>query len=171
MKYWIAHCLSFISLVSFSQQADISIPPFKRFPTLPPLQLLLGDSTTKYTKANIPKKPVLLMVFSPECTHCQHTAEEMVENKKDLKDIHIIMATIHPIFELNKFMKKYGLDKMPNVVAGKDIYFLLPPFYGLKNFPYMALYDKKGNLILGFEGSLSMPKLLQTFKNTAKHKN
>jgi thioredoxin-related protein len=172
MKYWIVFCLSLSSLISFSQQADISIPPYKRFPTLPPLQLLLGDSSTKYTKANIPaKKAVLVMIFSPDCSHCQHTAEEMVENKENLKNVHIIMSTISSISEMNKFMEKYGLDKMPNVVAGKDIYFLLPPFYGLKNFPYMAFYNKKGDLILGFEGSMSIPKVIQTFETAGKRKN
>ncbi len=106
------------------------------------------------------------MLFSPDCTHCQQTAEEIAASKKELKDIHIVMATLYSLKAMNSFMKKYGLDKMPNVVAGKDIYFLLPPFYGLKNFPYMALYDKKGNLILGFEGSMSIKKVLQNFSNS-----
>lgn len=60
-------------------------------------------------------------------------------------------------------MKKYELDEMPNLVAGKDIYFLLPPFYGLKNFPYMALYNKKGNLVPAFEGSMSIKKVMEEF--------
>jgi thioredoxin-related protein len=157
-------CLILLSYISFAQ-TDTALPPFKRFPNLPPIQLLLGDSTTKYTKEDIPKKkPVLLMLFSPDCSHCQHTAEEMVQRKDELKNIHIIMATLHSIKEMNVFVEKYGLKQLPDVTIGKDIYFILPSFYGVKNLPYLAFYDKKGKLIMGFEGSMSLNKILDTFK-------
>ena len=165
MKYLVLFSCLVVSLASKAQQDDLSLPPYKRFPTLPPIQLLLGDSTTRYTKDNLPTgKPVLVMLFSPECSHCQHTAEEMVKHKDELKDIQIVMATILPLYEMNQFMEKYQLNKMPNVVAGKDIYFLLPPFYDIKNFPYLAMYNKKGNLIMGFEGSMPIEKVIAVFK-------
>ena len=155
-----------ITGIAARAQGDFSIPPYKRFPTLPPIQLLLGDSVTRYTKENIPEKtPVLVMLFSPECSHCQHTAEEMYQNKEALKNIQIVMATVLPLYQMNAFMTKYKLDQMTNVVAGKDIYFLLPPFYDIKNFPYEAMYDKKGNLIMGFEGSMPIEKLISVFNS------
>lgn len=146
-------------------QEDVTQPPYKRFPTLPPLQLLLGDSATKYTKENIPaKKPVLIMLFSPECSHCQQTAEEMLERKEELKGIHIIMATMHSISQMNDFIARYKLTQLKNLVAGKDVNYILAPFYSIKNLPYMAMYNKNRNLILGFEGSMSVQKILETFK-------
>jgi thioredoxin-related protein len=164
MKRLILSILLLGSIVA-NAQTDAA-PPYKRFPTLPPLQLLLGDSITKYKKENIPsKKPVLIMLFSPDCNHCQHTAEEMYKNREQLKDIQIVMATLLSLSEMNSFMKKYKLDQMKNVVAGKDLYFILPPFYAIKNFPYMAMYNKKGDLILGFEGSMPIEKVIKTFKD------
>ena len=164
MKYIIFSCFLLSSMTIAAQ--NITNPPYKRFPTLPPIQLLLGDSITKYTKENIPaKKPVLVMLFSPDCNHCQHTAEEMYKNKEALKDIHIVMATVLSLTEMNTFMNKYKLSQMKNVVAGKDMYFLLPPFYAIKNFPYMAMYNKKGNLIMGFEGSMAIDKVIKVFKD------
>jgi len=152
------------SLVSFGQ-VDSTTPPFKKYPTLPPLQLLLGDSLTKYTKNDIPKKrPVLVMLFSPDCNHCQQTAQEMVKHKEELKDIHIVMATTLPISKMNDFMETYGLKSFDNIVAGRDIYYLLPSFYGIHSLPYMAFYNKKGELIRGFEGSIPLPRIIQTFK-------
>lgn len=166
MKY-ILFISFLISSIAADCQNDLTIPPYKRYPTLPPIQLLLGDSVTKYTKDNIPeKKPVLVMLFSPDCSHCQHTAEEMYKNKENLKSIQIVMATILPLYQMNDFMKKYKLDELDNVVAGKDIYFLLPPFYAIKNFPYMAMYNKKGNLIMGFEGSMPIEKIISVFKES-----
>lgn len=164
MKYYLSFGLLLLSIVSIAQ-SDNTIAPYRRFPTLPPIQLLLGDSTTKYTKEHIPKKkPVLLMLFSPDCSHCQHTAEEMVQKKEEIKNIHIIMATLHSITEMNAFAEKYGLKQMDNVVFGRDIYYFIPSFYSVKNLPYMAFYNQKGKLIQGFEGSMSVQKIIDTFK-------
>ena len=166
MKKWIFSLL--IICTSFALQAqvaDTALAPYQRFPTLPPIQILLGDSTTKYTKENLPrKKPVLLMLFSPDCSHCQHTAEEMLAKKDQIKDIHIVMATLHSINQMNAFVEKYKLKELPNVVVGRDMYYLMPSFYGIKNLPYLAFYDKKGALIKGFEGSMSIEKILEQFK-------
>lgn len=145
-------------------QADSLQPAYKRFPTVPGLQLLLSDSTTKYTKADLPKKkPVLLVFFSPDCEHCQHEAEQMALHKEELKDIHIVMATTLPVYKMKAFAEQYGLNQMENVVVARDIYYLLPGFYQIRNLPYLALYDKKGKLIETFEGSVGMDKILSAF--------
>lgn len=166
MKKWILSLLIVCAGISVQAQLeDTTLAPYKRFPTLPPLQILLGDSTTKYTKADLPRrKPVLLMLFSPDCSHCQHTAEELLKYKAEIKDIHIVMATLQSISQMNAFVDKYKLKELPNVVVGRDIYFLMPSYYGIKNLPYLAFYNKKGDLIKGFEGSMSVEKILQQFK-------
>lgn len=164
MKNIVLFCLLMLSLRSLAQ-VDTTLPPYKRFPSLPPIQLLLGDSTTKYTKNDIPKnKPVLLMLFSPDCSHCQQTAEEMVQRKDELKGINIVMATLHSIHEMNAFVEKYRLKELPNVTVGRDIYFIMPGFYVVRNFPYLAFYNKKGKLIKGFEGAMPLSRIIDTLK-------
>lgn len=148
-------------------QVDSTTPPYKKFPTLPPIQLLLSDSATKYGKENVPKtKSVWVILFSPECNHCKQTAEELVKYKEELKDIHIVMASMYSIKQIKDFEQTYGLAQLPNVVVGKDIYFLIPPFYDVKTLPFMAFYNKKGNLISVFEGSMPAAKVIQIFKES-----
>lgn len=167
MKSIFAFLLVCSSFAAFAQK-DTMAPAYKRYPMLPALQLLLSDSTTKYTKDNVPKnKPVLLMIFNPDCEHCQHEAEQIVANKEALKKIHIIMATNYTIAKMNAFGDTYGLNKMDNVVLAKDPYYILPVFYQMHNMPYLALYDKKGNLITTYEGSVGIQTLLTAF-NKAK---
>ncbi|OLY92245.1 Thioredoxin-like domain-containing protein [Cnuella takakiae] len=164
MRYLFTLILSLSLFASHGQQAPAQAP-YLRFPTLPPMQLLLADSTSKYTREDVPrKKPVLLMLFSPDCSHCQHTAEEFVANKEKLKDLHIIMATLQPLWQMNAFVEKYGLKQIPGLVVGKDFSYILPSFYGIHNLPYLAFYNKKGTLITGFEGSMPLERILQTFK-------
>ncbi len=75
------------------------------------------------------------------------------------------MATMFGIPEMNAFAKKYQLTGLNNVVIGKDIYYLLPPFYDVKNLPFMAFYNKKGDLISVFEGGMAIEKVIELFKN------
>ena len=153
-----------ISCTALSQ-VDTAQPPFKRFPTHPPLQMLLSDSVTKYTKNDLPKKtPVLFMLFSPDCSHCQHTAEEMIKYKDDIRDFQIVMTTLHTLWQMNAFVEKYRLKDLENVVIGKDIYYILPSFYNVKSLPFLAFYNKKGKLISAFEGSMPLQRIIEVFK-------
>lgn len=157
------------SFVGFSQTDTAQAAPYLRFPGVPAFQLLLGDSTTFYKKESLPKnKPVLLMLFSPDCSHCQHAAEEMVQHKDELKNIQIVMATLHSISQMNAFAETYGLKALPNVVLGKDVYFILPSFYAIHNLPYMAFYKANGDLIRTVEGALPVDKVLELFRQAAQ---
>jgi len=166
MKSWLLRLvLLCISIPSFAQ-VDSTTPPYKKFPTLPPIQILLGDSITKYTKENLPlNKPVLFMLFSPDCSHCQHETEELLAHKDYLKNIQVVMITLNPLWQMNEFVSRYGLNDVKNIVVGKDIYYILPSFYAIHNLPFHALYNKKGDLISAFEGSIKIENLLQTLDN------
>jgi thiol-disulfide isomerase/thioredoxin len=165
MKNTLILVLLAFALSASAQQDSIQLPPYKRFPTLPPLQLLLSDSTSKYSKDNLPaSKPVMIMMFSPDCEHCQHEAEELVKNKEAFKNIQVVMATTSPLWKMKQFISDYKLSEVPGLVVGKDMYYLLPPFYDMRNFPYLAFYNKKGELISSFEGSMAMESILLIFK-------
>jgi uncharacterized SAM-dependent methyltransferase len=47
----------------------------------------------------------------------------------------------------------------------KDPSYFLLTFYDIRNFPYIALYNKKGGLIESFEGSKRMETVLATLEN------
>ena len=150
---------------SYNQQEDVTLPPYKRFPTVPPLKLLLLDSTSYFTKNDLKKnKPVLIIVFNPDCEHCKHETEEIIKNIDSLKNIQIIMATIMPFDLMKSFYENYDLQRFPNVTVGKDVQYTLPSFYQMHFMPYLAMYDKKGNLLATFEGAMKIEDLIHTFK-------
>jgi thiol-disulfide isomerase/thioredoxin len=154
--------LSFFFISGFAQGDTTKLPPYQRFPVLPPIQILLSDSSTMYTKAQIPNdRPVLFMIFSPDCSHCQHETEEMIAHMDELKDVQIVMITYHPLSAMRDFITDYGLAKYPNIVVGKDVYYITTGFFDVHNIPYMAMYNKKVKLIEGFEGSLHFTKVIE----------
>lgn len=139
--------------------------PYKRFPTLPPLQLLSLDSISTITKDNLEKnKPVLIMFFSPDCDHCQHQMKDMLKDMSLFENIQIVMASFQPLEQMRTFNQQYGLSQFGNIYIGRDTKYVLPPFYRIYNLPYFALYDKKGNLITTFEGNVKPEKLKRAFK-------
>jgi thioredoxin-related protein len=145
-------------------QADSIAAPYLRFPTFPPVKLLNDDSTTFFTKANLPKKTdVMLITFSPTCEHCQHEMEEIIKNMDQFKNIRIVMATMMPFDSMMSFKKHYELQKYPNISVHRDVQYFLPSFYMMHSLPFLAFYDKKGKLISVFEGSLPIDQVLAKF--------
>ena len=136
---------------------------FKRFPIIPPFTLLKSDSGLITKDALKKNQPLIIMYFSPECHHCQHQVEDLLKRMDDLKKIQIIFATHQPMEELIGFQNKYRLNEYPNIQAGRDTKYFIQPFYRIKNLPYLALYDKKGNLITTFEGNVKVDKLVESF--------
>ena len=143
--------------VKVQAQADSTVPPYKRFPTYPPVQLLLSDSTSFFSKKDVPAgKSVFLVVFSPECSHCQTEAEQIYANRENLKNIQIVMATMHPLWMMKQFIKNYHLDEMQNVVVGRDIHYLTQAFFSIRHLPFYALYNKKGQLVKAGDGNIDV---------------
>lgn len=74
------------------------------------------------------------------------------------------MATTLPFDKMRAFYKEYNLQRFPNIVVGRDVDYLIPVFYNVRNMPYLAFYDKKGDLIDVSEGALSVEKVLEKFE-------
>ena len=167
MKYFFVLLLASLGLQAFAQ-ADSSLPLYERFPTLPPLQILLTDSTTLFGKAQLPENtPVLYMLFDPGCSHCQHETEELVAHKEAFNNIQVVMITMPRVSfqEVNDFIIKYKVKDLKHVVVGRDITYFMPSFYSIRNFPFLAMYDKNGKLITAFEGGMGIEKVIDQFKN------
>ena len=164
MKFFVTLFSILGSVSLFAQTDSIPLPPYKRFPTVPPFRLLMPDSSTYFTKDDIPKKTsVLIMAFSPDCDHCQKETTELISNIEKFKKIQIVMATWQPFADMRKFYTDYKLYQYENVRVGRDISFIIPPFYNIRNLPFHALYNKKGNLITVADGSLPMTRVIELF--------
>ncbi len=150
-----------LTLAAAAQKDSLNTPPYKKFPFFPPAKLLLPDSTTLFTKANLEKgKSVMVMVFNPDCGHCQHETEEILRNIDSFKHVQIVMATFMPMASVRTFIEKYHLEQYKNIVVTQDPQYFLPTFYMIGNLPFLAFYNKKKELISVFEGSMPMEKTL-----------
>lgn len=165
MKKLLTILTLFTTISAAAQNQTQPQPYYLRFPTVPAFRILLTDSTTWFAKEHLPhKKPVLIMVFSPECDHCKHETEQMLAHIDDFKKIEIVMATTLPFEEMKTFYDNYDLQRFKNIRVGRDVNYLLPVFYNISSMPFMAFYDKKGNLIDVAHGSLPVEQVLKKFE-------
>lgn len=163
MKKWI----SVLSLVMLSMgslaQAD-DRPPYKKIPYFPPVKLLLTDSSTVYQRDDLPKKtPVMLMYFHPKCEHCQHLASEIAANSEKFRNIHIVMATSMQFDSLPSFRQKYLPGDHKNIVMAFDPDYFLMHYFQVNRMPFIALYNQWKELIGGYDGGLTVDKILKEF--------
>jgi thioredoxin-related protein len=167
MKNLLALSLFMFGMVTcFCQQDSASLPPYKRFPTVPPFKLLKVDSSTYFTKNDLKKnKVVLIILFNPDCDHCEHETEEIIKNIDQLKNVQIVMSTSMSFDAMKSFYEKYDLKDFENIVVGRDFQYILPSFYQIRFMPYLAMYDKKGNLLTTFQGSMKIDDLIKVFNN------
>lgn len=148
-----------------AQNGSAKQSPYQQFPDNPPLNILLVDSVTSFTKDKFKKnKPVFLILFSPDCDHCKHETEDIIRNIDKLKDVHIVMATSQPFEKMKEFYKHYQLEKYKNITVGRDRQYMLISYFDISSLPMIAIYDKKHKLIKRHEGTMTVADMLTYIK-------
>jgi thioredoxin-related protein len=111
---------------------------------IPPFHILTTDSVY-ITPANLKKNmPLMIIYFSPDCSHCQHLMYELKSKMKDLKNVQVVMVTFaEPLKASQVFYRDFDLKKWPNWTVGTEGYtYVVQKYYDVHTTPYIALYDK-----------------------------
>jgi len=134
-----------------------------RFPIVPSFKLInIGDSTFKtyFTKDNLKKKTAtIIILFSPDCEHCQHETKEITAKINLFKKAQIVMASPMNELMLKMFYDEYKIANYPNITLGRDPSYFLGTFYKVRSFPAIFVYDKKGNFVDSFSGSVPVEQI------------
>lgn len=159
MKSFLFFC---IVLLALNATASVdSIPAHLKGLKIPDFKLLLVDSATNFYTENLDgKKNTLIMLFSPDCDHCQHQTEDIIQNIAAFKNTQIIMTTVLPFHQMKTFYETYRLQRFKNIVMGRDVLYFFSPYYRAQFTPYLALYNKKGELLYTNDGQVKIETLL-----------
>ena len=169
LLYLMKKLLMLVSLIILAgcSQAQDTVDNAK-IQNIPPFKLLRTDSTW-FTPANLKKHtPVMIIYFSPDCSHCQHLIYEMRPKMKQLRNVQIVMVTFTEFDRLKmiqNFRRDFDLAKYPNVTIGTEGHsYIVQRYYQVSTTPYIAIYDRNGKLVKGFSKAPSIDVLIATVK-------
>jgi len=147
-------CLVF-ALTSQAQSVSNKIAPFQ-------MRLTNGQ---QFTSSQLAKGPVVLIYFSPDCEHCQDFTKDLVKNYQVVANKQVVMVTFQSMEMLKPFVKNYSLANYSNIKVGTEgTSYIVQRYYGIRSFPYIAIYDKSGNLVKTYEGEQPHAEIFKTLK-------
>lgn len=165
LKFVLLLLLSMVSINLHAQSAGDSLP-YLQHPELPAFRIQMLDSSTMFNTFNIKAgKKTVLMLFSPDCEHCQHMADSMRNHMEEMQDVQIYMFSFMDLYQIKHFAAKYKLNRYKNITFGKDIDFFFAGFYKLTSVPGIAIYDKKKRFVKLFNGGAKIEDLLAAIKD------
>jgi thiol-disulfide isomerase/thioredoxin len=141
---------------------DTSLPYLKN-PTIPAFKILKTDSITLYTKDSLPhNRPIVIIYFSTECSHCQSEAKTIAQHMDSLNNAFFVWIDYHHTTqEIQAFGEKYGLTQFKNIIIGKEIGFKIIPFYRIEYTPFMAVYNNSGLFVKEFRENGKVEELYE----------
>ena len=149
----ISHCAS--------GQTD-SLPPYLREGTLPEFRLLQADGQTWLTRSDLAKgKPVMIMLFNPDCDHCQRQTWAILQGIDRLGDLQIVMATYRSIKMIGQFNELYELHRFPSIRTGRDEAYRLIPYFQTGGLPLTAVYGADWRYLDKFQGDQGIGPILK----------
>ena len=151
LLFWLIFCLS-SDLCAQSNK----VPPFR----------VTQSNGKLFNATNLPYgKPIMLIYFSPDCDHCQVMMKEWFKKADDFKKASVVMISFLPIDKMATFEKDFKTNQYPNIIVGTEgLSFFVRNYYQIADMPFMALYDKNGNLITSHEKNIPLNELANKLK-------
>lgn len=160
-------CCFFLALTSgiaaFSQSDTTA--PYLKTKHLPAFRLLSIDSV-EFTNDVLDKnKNTIIMLFNPECEHCQKQLELLLSIPEVTQFTQLVLSSIET-FEKNRiFYNKFHLEKYPFIRLGKDYKYFFGAYFQPKTIPVLAFYNKKNELIFFNQGPTKKKMITAAVKN------
>jgi hypothetical protein len=152
-----------ISGLAAFPQADTTAPYLKTR-VLPAFDLLTIDSVAFDQTILDETKSTIIMLFNPECEHCQDQLKLLLSIPEVSRSAQIILSSIETHEKNRIFYNKFHLEKYPYVHLGKDHKYFFGGYYRPNTIPVLAIYNAKKELVLFNQGNTKKKLIEQALK-------
>lgn len=121
---------------------------------LPPISLILPDSTISELQFNSNLNPVVLFYFSPTCPYCKAQTRDIVRNIDRLNNIDFVFLADSPIKDIMLFIDYFNLKKFSNIKVGVDGSHLMQTYFRASRVPFTAIYGSDKKLNVAYVGNI-----------------
>ncbi|OFY63606.1 MAG: hypothetical protein A2V64_08015 [Bacteroidetes bacterium RBG_13_43_22] len=125
-----------------------SVEALSQTQKVPPFQMMLTDGKI-FRAQNLPlDKHIIIVYFSPECEECHEFIKAMLQRMDDLQSASVAMITYMPMEKVKPYVVENKLYMYSNIYVGTEGNSLfVANYFSIKLFPFVALFDKNGNLV------------------------
>lgn len=154
IRFWfyilIPLCLLFFSKTEVNAQSG-KLPPFS----------ILQPNGKNYRAQNLPfEKPIIIIYFSPDCEDCLVFMDKFFKRANDFRNASVVMISYFPIKDVAKFALKYKATNYKNITIGTEgSSFFIKDYYKIMELPFLALYDKDGNIQTSYQRNIPLNEL------------
>jgi len=165
MKQFFLSILAIVAITGCTLGQTQSEKQALKIQNLPMFHILTTDSVNVTTAKLKKDKPVMIIYFSPDCSHCQHLMYELKPKLKELTGVQIVMISFVQYKMIKEFYRDFGLSAYPNITVGTEGYtYEMQKLFDIKTTPYIAIYDKKGKLVKTYEKAPDVKELVYVAK-------
>lgn len=125
----------------------------------PPITIRLTDGTD--VKVREQNHKMILVLFQPDCDHCQDEAKQIRSRLDAFKDYDMYFISSEANEVIMKFSKDYDLFNKPNVKFGHTSVDDVLNHFGSISTPSIYIYKESGELVQSFDGLVDVQVIVQ----------
>lgn len=154
--------VTLLSKAVFSQYDTTA--PYLKNKSLPNFSLLSPDSVVFTQDILVEGKNTIIMLFNPECEHCQDQLQLLLSMEAISKSTNLILTSTETLKKIKTFFNKFHLEKYRWVHIGKDYKYFFGSFYRPKTIPVLAFYNKQKQLVYFKQGNVKKKEIVEALK-------
>jgi thioredoxin-related protein len=104
---------------------------------------------------------MVLVLFQPDCDHCQAEAKQIKARLDAFRDYHLYFISSQPMEVINQFAKDYQLAGKENVHFGWTSVENVLNNFGAISAPSIYIYTKEGRLVESFDGQVDVEVVIR----------
>jgi peroxiredoxin len=119
-------------------------------------------TTTSAEEINVKtlKGRTVLILFQPDCDHCQREAEAIRKNLEAFQQYQLLFISSSPINEITAFAETYKLNNHPQITFGYTTLENVLNNFGPIPAPSVYVYNENGKLVKSFNGETDIDRIL-----------
>ncbi|MBX7125425.1 MAG: redoxin domain-containing protein [Cyclobacteriaceae bacterium] len=127
-------------------------------PPLPSMKMLTVDG--KVLSTDDLSGPLIVVVFSPDCDHCQREATQIHEHLREFRNYEVYFGSSYDLPVISEFQSRYELNQ-PNFHFGRIDPQYIVSSYGYIDLPSLYIYNEDKRLIKAFVGETPIEQILK----------
>ncbi|HEX8041323.1 MAG TPA: redoxin domain-containing protein [Chryseosolibacter sp.] len=152
----ILSCLTVACSPKKEETAQVSARQVNEYPDL----ILTFSNGEKMSTKTLKGNNVLVM-FQPDCDHCQQEAIQIEQRLEEFKDYTLYFVSSSPMEQIMAFAKNFNLDGKQNVKFAWTTSESVLTYYGPIPTPSIYVYSK-GELRSSFNGQTEVEEILKS---------